>query len=143
MKVKSLEQLNNEVYEIVKSYNQDKHLSMMSDLSNTKLTESQFAHLIGKTKLYNYVNKEFKSSLPNFLMNDSQVNTVARDYYQDDSFSRENDGSINLWKLYNLFTGANKSSYIDTFLDRSVNALDFSSNIHQMLTENKPSWFIN
>ena len=143
IKVKSLEQLNNVVYDIVKSYNQDKHLSMMSDLSNTKLTESQFAHLIGKTKLYNYVNKEFKSSLPNFLMNDSQVNTVARDYYQDDSFSRENDGSINLWKLYNLFTGANKSSYIDTFLDRSVNALDFTGNLHKIITQNEPSWFIN
>ncbi|WP_343671721.1 DUF3871 family protein [Chitinophaga sp.] len=36
---------------------------------------------------------------------------------KDDSFCREVDGSINLWTLYNLFTGANKSSYIDTFLE--------------------------
>lgn len=143
LKARSLEQLNDEIYHIVKSYNQDKHLSMMSNLSSSYLTESQFAHLVGKTKLYNYVDKRFKASLPKFLMNDSQVSTVARDYYQDDSFSREEDGTINLWKLYNLLTGANKSSYIDTFLDRSVNALDFTSNLHQIITQKKPSWFIN
>lgn len=26
------------------------------------------------------------------------------------------NGEINLWNVYNLFTQANKSSYIDTFL---------------------------
>lgn len=143
LKVRSLQQLNDEIYHIVKSYNQDKHLSMMSNLSNCSLTESQFAHLVGKTKLYNYIDKKFKATLPKFLMNDSQVSTVAKDYYQDNSFSREENGTINLWKLYNLFTGANKSSYIDTFLDRSINALDFTKNIHQIITQNKPSWFIN
>ena len=63
LKVSNLQQLTDQIYHIVKSYNQDKHLTMMSGLSNSKLTESQFAHLIGKTKLYNYVDKDFKSKL--------------------------------------------------------------------------------
>lgn len=44
---------------------------------------------------------------------------MAKDYYEDPYFNRENDGSINLWKVYNLFTQTNKSSYIDTFLYRN------------------------
>jgi hypothetical protein len=58
-------------------------------------------------------------ALPNLNFNDSHVNTMAKDYYEDPYFNRENDGSINLWKVYNLFTQTNKSSYIDTFLDRN------------------------
>ena len=55
------------------------------------------------------------------LITDSQINTVAKAYINDKNFgSLGND--ISMWKLYNLLTGANKSSYIDSFLDRAVNA---------------------
>ena len=37
---------------------------------------------------------------------------------------------INLWKLYNLFTGANKMSYIDTFLDRGVGCQSFVNGLY-------------
>jgi hypothetical protein len=40
---------------------------------------------------------------------------VFRDFYKDESFCRDANGDINLWKLYNLFAGANKSTYIDSF----------------------------
>jgi len=43
---------------------------------------------------------------------------VTKDYYSSESICKNDDGNIDLWKLYNFFTGANKSSYIDTFLDR-------------------------
>ena len=42
----------------------------------------------------------------------------------DENFSRGDNPEIDLWRVYNLFTGANKSSYIDTFLDRSLNATE-------------------
>ena len=48
---------------------------------------------------------------------DSHINAVAKAYYCDEHFSRGNDSAIDLWRVYNLFTGANKSSYSDTFLD--------------------------
>ncbi len=143
LKVKSLQELTDEIYHLIKSYDRDKHLTNMSRLSNSSLTESQFALLIGKTRLYNYLPKKDKLKLPKFLLNDSQVSTVARDYYGDDSFSRDENGSINLWKLYNLFTGANKSSYIDTFLDRSVNSLSFTQHLHEVIQEDRYDWFLN
>lgn len=40
---------------------------------------------------------------------------------------------LNLWNLYNLSTQANKLSYIDTFLDRNVNAFNFSNRLLKTL----------
>jgi hypothetical protein len=63
--------------------------------------------------------------IPTLAFGDSQLGAVVKDYYRDESFCRAEDGTINLWKLYNLFTGANKSTYIDQFLDRSLRAYSF------------------
>ena len=84
--------------------------------------------------------KEIADPIP--LM-DSQVSTVAKDYYSNRSFCRNSDGNIDLWKLYNLFTGANKSSYIDTFLDRSVGASAFIGGLQNALNGVTQSWFLS
>lgn len=50
---------------------------------------------------------------------------------------------IDLWKVYNLFTGANKSSYIDTFLDRSLNATQLIAGIGRALEgDTEYRWFV-
>jgi hypothetical protein len=69
--------------------------------------------------------------------------TVVKDFYKDESFSRDENGNINLWKLYNLFTGTNKSSYIDSFLDRSVNAFNLAEQIRYGLEGKEESWYMN
>ena len=62
------------------------------------------------------------------LLTDTQVNNVARAYINDENFgSLGND--LSMWKLYNLLTGANKSSYIDSFLDRAYNATELATGI--------------
>ena len=79
---------------------------------------------------------------------DSHINAIAKAYYADENFSRvitsENRASdIDLWRVYNLFTGANKSSYIDTFLDRSLNASNLIDGIGRALDgDSEYSWFI-
>ena len=61
------------------------------------------------------------------LMTDTQIGLVARAYYQDDNFSLPDNGKeISMWNVYNLLTGANKSSYIDNFLDRAYHATRLS-----------------
>lgn len=62
--------------------------------------------------------------------------------------SDENFGSygsdIDMWKFYNLLTGANKSSYIDSFLDRSFNATEVAQGINAALHgDDRYSWFID
>jgi hypothetical protein len=76
-----------------------------------------------------YMPKSDKLGLPKLDFGDSQINQVVDGYYNDKNFSRNDDGTISLWNLYNLFTGANKSSYIDRFLERSVNAGDVVRNL--------------
>ena len=72
--------------------------------------------------MYNHLPKELKKSIPQLLVSDSQISSMTREYYKDDSFRRNADGTINLWNVYNLLTGSVKSSYIDSFLDRNANA---------------------
>ena len=75
---------------------------------------------------------------------DSQINTIAHDYYHDGSFCRLPDGNIDLWRLYGLFTGSNKSSYIDTFLNRAVSATSFTQGIVKAIEgDDSFGWFIN
>ena len=46
-------------------------------------------------------------------------------------------------RVYNLFTGANKSSYIDTFLDRSLNATELITGIGKAIEgDAQYRWFV-
>ena len=77
------------------------------------------------------------------LMGDSQINQIVRDYYKDESFCRDEQGNINLWRLYNLFTGSNKSSYIDAYAERAVNVYHFVENLRWALEGQEQNWFLN
>ncbi|MCW4470353.1 DUF3871 family protein [Flavobacterium sp. MFBS3-15] len=47
--------------------------------------------------------------------------------------------------MYNLFTGANKGSYVDTFLQRGVNVFGFAEGISKALSSSDTnySWFLS
>ena len=144
IRVTNIHELQSSIVDLVKNYQIQNHLNMMKDLSSHHLTEHQFAQLIGKSKLFPYLPKRQKEKIPEFSFKDSQVNTVAKDYYQDESFSRDDDGNINLWNLYNLFTSANKSSYIDTFLSRDVNALNLTKGLSKAINgSGNYHWFLS
>jgi len=114
----------------------------MQDLTRYYLTEQQFAQLLGRCRLYQYLPPAQKKEISPLLLGDSQVNTIARDYYRDESFCRNDDGTISLWNVYNLFTGAVKSSYVDTFLDRNVNAFQFSQSLLETVQSGSSSWYL-
>jgi len=125
-------------------YKAQEHLNSMKNLLNNTLSERDFAQIIGKSRLYNYLPKKEKSLIPELLLNDGHINTVAKDYYQDESFCRNANGDISMWEFYNLLTGSNKTSYIDTFLERGVNAFDFSKGISNALSGSSTNyaWFL-
>lgn len=144
MRVTSYVELQSKIMEILQNYNAEKHLAQLNKLSEYSLLEHQFATLLGRSKLYQHLPKKDKINIPALHFNDGQLNTVARDYYEDENFGRDFNGELNLWNMYNLFTQANKSSYIDTFLDRNVNALDFSNSISKALNgSNNYHWFLS
>lgn len=143
VKVKNTMQLMNEFQRMVQQFQYERQLSLLKQFPNFSLSEHQFATLVGKCKLYQYLPQEYRKNIPLLSFGDTQISTVARDYYQDQSFGKQEDGSINLWKVYNLFTGANKSSYIDGFLQRSVNASTFVYDLVESLESGNRSWFLN
>lgn len=137
--------LEHKILQVIQSYNANQHLASMKNLLDYTLTERDFAQLIGKGRLYNYLPKKEKSALPELLLNDGHFSTIAKDYYQDESFCRNTNGDINLWEFYNLLTGSNKSSYLDTFLDRGVNAFEFTKGVSKALSDSNSdySWFLS
>jgi hypothetical protein len=118
-------------------------LSALERFTSLELTESQFAQLLGRARLYNYLPANQKKDILSLSFTDTQVSAVADSYYNDKNFSRNGSDSISLWRLYNLFTGANKSSYIDKFLARGVNAFQLTDHIAETLETGQGSWFLS
>jgi len=144
LKVSSTQELYSKLLETIQNYNAEHHLMEMKELSQEYLSEHQFAQLIGRSRLYQHLPKLERENIPLLCFNDSHINTMAKDYYEDKNFCRLEDGRINLWDVYNLFTQANKSSYIDTFLDRNLNAFEFSKGIQKTLNGNSDyHWFLS
>lgn len=144
MRVGSYEELRDKTLETVQDFLAEKYLEAMRQLKKYNLTEHQFAQLIGKAKLYNYLPKDQKKVLPKLDFADRQINMIAKDYYGDKDFCGDNNGEINLWNVYNLFTSATKTSYIDSFLDRNANALQFSVGLANAINgDSDYHWFLS
>jgi hypothetical protein len=93
--------------------------------------------------MYQHLPTSIKATVPPMEFGDSHINAVCKVYFKDESFCRESNGDISLWKLYNLFTSANKSSYIDSFADRAVNASAFAIDLENTLELKSTNWFIS
>ena len=141
--VRSQSELMDAIMNMISVYNPEQHLRAMQRLTEHNLTEAQFAQVLGRVRLYNYLPNEVKKEIPPLLFTDTQLGSVAKDYFQDNSFCRNEQGDINLWRMYNLFTGANKSSYVDSFLERSINAFEFTHQIQRGLEGNVANWYLN
>ena len=141
--VASINQLAKKVKELFSEYDASKQLNRMARLGQYSLTESQFAHLIGRAKLYQYLSPDERKFIPELKLNDTQISTIAKDYFSENSFARDVNGDIDLWKLYNLCTGANKSSYIDRFLERGNNAFAFADLLANALESKDECWYLS
>ena len=143
LRVMSIQELFNRVFQLLTRYDAERQINHLKTLSEYSLTEHDFAQMVGKARLYNYLPQKMKKHLDTVVpISDTQISAVAKDYYQDKSFCREESGEINLWKVYNLFTGATKSSYIDTFIDRNVGSLLFINSLVEHLRDKTKSWFL-
>lgn len=130
------------VMELLYSFIPAKDIHLIQALSNTYLTETQFAQIVGRMRLYQALPQAQLRKIPRLLITDSQINSVCRDYYRSESFGMK-DNQISMFDFHNLITESNKSSYIDTYLQRAVNATDVAVGINNALHgDEKYSWFI-
>lgn len=143
LRVKSLGELRAIIRNLVERFSSQYQLQQMRQFTEYSITEQQFAILVGRCRMYQHLPANLKADVPQMLMGDNQVGAICKDFYRDQAFCRNEDGSINLWRMYNLFTGANKSTYIDNFLDRSVNAYHFVEQIRFALQRKAFNWYLS
>lgn len=138
-KFKDTKDFYREAIELISGFDYDNGFQIMSDIGDGYLTEEQFAHILGRLKLYNSSPIKDKEGLPEVVLTDSQFSQVADGYFMDKSFKGDGNG-ITLWNLHGLLTRAVKSSYIDTFLERQVNATDIVRGIGDSLHDRNNNW---
>jgi hypothetical protein len=143
MEVTSLHDLYQKVMELFHSFNPAKDIHLLQTLSNTYLSETQFAQIVGRMRLYQALPVNYSRSVPKMLITDSQINNVCRGYYTNEHFGAKND-QISMFDFHNLLTEANKSSYIDSYLQRAENASEIAVGINNALHNAgaKYSWFL-
>jgi hypothetical protein len=140
--IRSLNQLVAALENLIRSFSYEEKVKSMNQLVNVELSETEFAQIIGRARLHRYLPEALKADVNPLLLGDQQMGAVARAYYEDADFSVNKTGNLSLWNFYNLLTGANKTSYIDSFLERSVNSLDFTNEIMNHKVFNKQFWYL-
>lgn len=142
IRISSIDNLAVKIMELIGQYQQERHIEDLKQLLQYRLSELEFAHLVGKARMYPYQQKQLSNHVFPIQLNDGQLSSVVKDYYRCKNFKRDTDGSISLWSVYNLLTGANKSSYIDSSLERNVNAYGFVQNIAKSMQQQQSNWYL-
>ncbi len=141
IRVSSIQELQEAIKGLILNYNQDSHIENLENLSKYSLSEKQFAHLLGKMRMYHFLPKKEKQGKFPLKLTDSQIGSVVKDYFTDLNFKRV-ENEISLWNIFNLFTEANKSSYIDSNLERNVNAYGFIQKLYKSLQNGSDIWYL-
>lgn len=143
MEVTNISELYRNVLELFHSFNPAKEIHLMQTLTDTSLSETQFAQIVGRMRMYQALSPARQKAVPRLLITDSQINSVCRDYYHNEVFGAK-DNAISMFDFHNLLTQANKGSYIDTYLQLAVNATEVSVGLNNVLQgiDNKYAWFL-
>ena len=142
IEVMSLHDLYRAVVDMFDSFNFEKDIQLLQTLTQTRLTETQFAQIVGRMRLYQALPSYQQRRVPKLLITDSQINNVCRDYYSNPNFGAK-DSTISMFDFHNLLTEANKSSYIDSYVQRGINATEVTVGICKALQgDSEYSWFL-
>ena len=125
----------------------DDNLRTLEALGNTSITEYQFCSIIGRLRLYQALPNQTRAELglPNLTLGDQAVNAVVRGYVENPNFKKEDDSNtITLWQMLQYFTEAVKQTYIDKWLDRERESVDFMYGIQRAIEGSNPqyAWFL-
>ena len=143
LRASSINELYRQALELYQNFNPAKQIYLMQQLCNSSLSHHQFTVLLGKMRLYQYLPIRLQRDIPPLLITDTQINNVAKSYINDEDFGGYGS-DIDLWRVYQLLNGSTKSSYVDSFLDRTVNATEIALGINSALHgEERYQWFID
>ena len=140
--------IHQKALEIFSSFDpeKDNNLNALAELQDTRMTEEQFCHIIGRMRLLQALPVAQQKAIPQFILGDQAINEAVRQYVTNPNFGRKNgDDGISTWDFMQLLTEAAKGSYIDRWLDRNANSIEFSQGIRKALRyeETDYDWFLN
>lgn len=127
----------------------DNNLNALAQLQDTRLTEDQFCHIIGRMRLLQALPVAQQREIPQFLLGDQVINEATRQYVVNPNFGRRksgNENGISTFDLMQLMNEAVKSSYIDRWLERNANCTEFATGIRKALRHEDTEgydWFLN
>ena len=127
----------------------DDELRTLEALGNTSITEEQFCKIVGRLRLYQALPNTTRAelALPTITVGDTAVNAVVRGYVENPNFKKEEGcDTITLWQMLQFFTEAMKSAcYIDKWLDREKESVDFVYGIQKAIEGTSPeyAWFLS
>ena len=137
---KALELFNR--YDSVK----DSNLEALAELQDTRMTEEQFCHILGRLRLYQALPLAQQREIPQVILGDQAITEATRQYVSNPNFGRKTgDDGISTWDFMQLLTEAAKGSYIDRWLDRNANCIEFATGIRKALRyeDSGYDWFLN
>ena len=124
----------------------DNSLNALAELQDTRMTEEQFCHIIGRMRLLQALPVAQQKAIPQFILGDQAINEAVRQYVSNPNFGRKSgDDGISTWDFMQLLTEAAKGSYIDRWLDRNANCIEFATGIRKALRyeDSEFDWFLN
>ena len=142
LEVMSIHDLYKAVLELFYKFNLERDIELLQNLTKVRLTETQLAQIVGRMRLYQALPSYQQRRIPKLLITDSQINNVCRDYYNNPNFGAKNS-TISMFDFHNLLTEANKSSYINDYVQRGINATEITVGICKALQgDSEYSWFL-
>ena len=141
-RITNIEDLAYKISKLIKSYEPEEHMRSMELLSRVSISDEQFAKVIGRAKMSQYVKPSERYSKPKFPLTDRQINQVVEGFYKDKHFNSR-DGELSMWQFYNLLTGANKSSYVDSILQRGSDCFSFCNQLAEAIDQGRRHWYLS
>ena len=140
--------IHQKALELFSSFNpeKDNNLDALAELQDTRMTEEQFCHILGRLRLYPARPLAQQREIPQVILGDQAINEVTRQYVSNPNFGRKSgDDGISTWDFMQLLTEAAKGSYIDRWLDRNANCIEFATGIRKALRyeDSGYDWFLN
>ena len=123
-------------------------LEMLKNLGATRISESEFCKIIGRLRLYQALPASEQNVLPKIILGDQAVNKIVQGYVSNPNFGlKEGADSISLWEFLQLANEAVKQgAYIDNWLERNQNCVDFVLGIQRALLgtdQEGYDWFLS
>jgi len=140
IKVTNTGDLYKQCIDLFQHYDYKQHIDEMRRLNDTTINISDFAQFLGRARMASQMPPKMKKELgiPEFILPESQINQMVRDYYTDEAFGSFGK-ELTAWNFYMLLTNY-KNNMIDLNLQRLANAYTCSKGIAAAVNHESDEW---